>query len=356
MLVIEELKKALAPFVLEIPRLEIQKGETFVLLGPTGAGKSSFLELLAGFSQPDEGRILVDGSDVTELPPDQRRISILFQEAHLFPHLNVRENIGYGANDTTLFAQVIELLGLEHLLSHEVSVLSGGERQLVALGRALMVRPHILLLDEPFNSIDPQSRKGVIEAFRRVHREIQITSLMVTHNFEEGLQLSDQLGVLMEGKLVQTGAPQEVFSTPASEQIARFLGAENLFAGHFESMVDSESSALQSPSPQPEGYFPALFRTDSATLHVLADHEGPGYALIQPKEITLSLEPMHSSALNQFPGTVEDIIHKGSLIQLKINAGLAFKVFITSQSLQEMQLVKGSKIHLIFKASSVKTY
>jgi molybdate/tungstate transport system ATP-binding protein len=342
LLVIEELKKALAPFVLEIPRLEVPKGETCVLLGPTGAGKSSFLELLAGFSQPDAGRISVDGSDVTELPADQRRISILFQEAHLFPHLNVRDNIGYGANDTALFHQVIELLGLENLLTHGVSVLSGGERQLVALGRALMVRPHVLLLDEPFSSIDPQSRKSVIEAFRRVHREVQITSLMVTHNFEEGLHLADRLGVLMGGKLVQTGAPQEVFSTPASEQIARFLGAENLFAGHFESVDDSQSSTL--------------FKTDSATLHVLADHEGPGYALIQPEEITLSLEPLQSSALNQFRGKVEDIIHKGSLIQLEIDAGLAFKVFITSQSLQEMQLAKGSEIHLTFKASSVKTY
>ncbi len=214
MLVIEELKKTRATFVLEIPRLEVQKGETFVLLGPTGAGKSSFLELLAGFSQPDEGRISVDGSDVTDLPADQRRISILFQEAHLFPHLNVRENIGYGARDTALFDQVIELLGLKNLLTHGVSVLSGGERQLVALGRALMVRPQVLLLDEPFSSIDPQSRKNVIEAFRRVHREVQITSLMVTHNFEEGLYLADRLGVLMEGKLVQAGAPQEVFSTP----------------------------------------------------------------------------------------------------------------------------------------------
>jgi molybdopterin-binding protein len=342
LLVIEELKKALAPFVLEIPRLEVPKGETFVLLGPTGAGKSSFLELLAGFSQPDEGRISVDGSDVTELPADQRRISILFQEAHLFPHLNVRDNIGYGGNDTALFDQVIELLGLKNLLTHGVSVLSGGERQLVALGRALMVRPNILLLDEPFSSIDPQNRKSVIEAFRRVHREVQITSLMVTHNFEEGLYLADRLGVLMEGKLVQTGAPQEVFSTPASEQIARFLGAENLFAGHFESRDDSQSFTL--------------FKTDSATLHVLADHEGPGYALIQPEEITLSLEPLQSSALNQFRGKVEEIIHKGSLIQLEIDAGLAFKVFITSQSLQEMQLAKGSEIHLTFKASSVKTY
>ena len=356
MLVIEELKKALPPFVLEIPRLEIQKGETFVLLGPTGAGKSSFLELLAGFSQPDEGRILVDGSDVTELPANQRRISILFQEAHLFPHLDVRQNIGYGANDTALFDQVIELLGLDHLLSHRISVLSGGERQLVALGRALMVRPHILLLDEPFNSIDPQSRKSVIEAFRRVHREVQITSLMVTHNFEEGLYLSHRMGILMEGKLVQTGAPQEVFSKPASAHIARFLGAENLFAGHFESMAHSLPSASQSPSPQREGYFPALFKTDSATLHVLAEHEGPGYALIQPQEITLSLEPLHSSALNQFPGKVENIIPRGSVVQLEINAGLAFKVFITSQSLQELQLAKGSEIHLIFKASSVKTY
>ena len=356
MLVIEDLRRAFIPFLLEIPRLVVEEGETFVLLGPTGAGKSSFLELLAGFSQPDQGKILVNGSDVSALPADQRRISILFQEAHLFPHLNVRENIRYGANDTVLFQQVVKLLGLEDLLSNRASVLSGGERQLVALGRALMVRPQVLLLDEPFSSIDPQSRKSAIEAFRRVQRELQITSLMVTHNFEEGLYLGHRLGIIMEGKIVQTGTPQEVFSHPENAQIARFLGAENLFAGVFESLADSRSPAAESQAEWPEGDFPALFRTDSATFHVLTDHEGPGYALIQPQEITLSLEPMHSSALNRFQGKVEEIIPKGSVIQLEINAGLAFKVFITAQSLHEMQLEKGSKIHLAFKASSVKTY
>ena len=356
MLVIEDLKKAFAPFVLEIPRLVVEESETFVLLGPTGSGKSSFLELMAGFSQPDQGKVLVNGSDVSALPADQRRISILFQEAHLFPHLNVGENVCYGANDRVLFNQVVALLGLEHLLSKRASVLSGGERQLVALGRALMVRPQVLLLDEPFSSIDPQSRKSVIEAFRRVHRELQITSLMVTHNFEEGLYLAHRLGIIMKGKIVQTGAPQEVFSKPATVQIARFLGAENLFAGHFESLADSRSPAAESQAGWVEDDFPALFRTDSATFHVLTNHEGPGYALIQPQEITLSLEPMHSSALNQFQGKVENIIPKGSVIELEVNAGLTFKVFITAQSLHEMQLARGSEIHLGFKASSVKTY
>lgn len=358
MLAIEDLKRSLAHFVLEIPKLVVDKGETFVLLGPTGAGKSSFLELLAGFYQPDQGRILVNGCDVSSLPPDQRQISILFQEAHLFPHLDIRENIQYGANDSIFFDQLVELLGLQQVLSKRGEVLSGGERQLVALARALMVRPRILLLDEPFSSIDPENRKTVIEAFRRVHSQLQITSLAVTHNFEEGLYLGHRLGILMEGKLVQTGTPQEVFFRPATPEIARFLGAENLFAGRFESTSDFPHTTddLETKTQWEEGYFSALFRTDSATLHVLADHEGPGYALVQPQDITLSLEPIRSSALNEFRGKIENVTLRGSIVQVEINAGLVFKVFITPQSLRDMKLDKGSEVYLTFKASSVKTY
>lgn len=346
MLVVEGLTRSFSQLSLEIPRLRLEKGRIFVLLGPTGAGKSRFLELLAGFSEPDQGSVTVDGVEVMGQPPDQRRISIVFQEATLFPHLNVRQNILYSGKDQILFQQLVTLLDLEAHLSKPVHVLSGGERQLVAIARALMVRPLVLLLDEPFSAIDPQSRRRVVEAVRRAHQELHITSLMVTHNFEEALYLGTELGILMGGKLVQVGPPDEVFLRPADPVIAKFLGLQNLFAGHFERKADAET-----PAP-----FPALFKSPPAVLHVLADHEGPGYVLIHPREITLSLEPTCSSALNQLRGKIQEISSGSATAEMRVDAGLIFKVFITHQSLLQLRLVKGSEVYLTFKASSARTY
>lgn len=346
MLVVEGLRRSFHQLSLEIPHLELEKGQIFVLLGPTGAGKSRFLELLAGFSRPDQGSVQVEGVDVTRLAPDQRRISILFQEPDLFPHLNVKQNIFYGARDQTLFNQLVQLLGLESHLSKPVQILSGGERQLVAIARALMVRPRILLLDEPFSAIDPQNRKIVVEATRRVHQKLEITSMLVTHNFEEGLFLGTRMGILMAGKLVQVGTPEEVFLRPADPSVAHFLGSENLFAGHLKRKIEASTTAP----------FPALFQTQSTSLHVVAEREGPGFALIHPREITLSLEPIRSSALNQLQGRIKEISQVGPTVDLRVDAGLLFKVFVTHQSLSQLQLVKGTHVYLTFKASSVRIF
>ena len=346
MLVIDGFRRTFPQFSLEIPSLSIEKGEIFILLGPTGAGKSRFLEILAGFSRADEGRILLEGIDITRLPPEQRKISILFQQAQLFPHLSVEQNILYGCRDPILFRELSQLLGLEHHLSKSVEILSGGEQQLVALARALMVQPRVLLLDEPFSAIDPEQRKMVIEATRRVHEELRITIIMVTHNFEEGLYLGHRLGILMAGKLVQVGAPQEVFLQPADPATARFLGSENLFSGHFQRKEETSQDAP----------FPAIFKASSVSLHVLTEHEGPGFALIHPREITLSIEPLRSSALNQLEGTILSISPSGSTVHLRVDAGLIFQVLLTHQSLRQLDLAQGSKVYLTFKASSVRTY
>lgn len=346
MLVVDHLKRSFPWLQLDIPYLELRRGEIFVLVGPTGAGKSRFLEILAGFSRQDQGSIRLGEREVTQAAPEERKISIVFQEPQLFPHLNVRENILYGAQDSTLFAELVQVLDLEPHLLKPVHILSGGERQLIAMARALMVRPGVLLLDEPFSAIDPQNRKNVIEAVRRVHRRLEITVLMVTHNFEEALYLGHRLGILMAGKLVQVGLPQEVFLHPADPTVARFLGSENLFAGRFEGKEGTACGAL----------VPALFKSNSVILHVLAEHEGPGFALIHPQDITLALERLRSSALNQLRGCVQSIATAGSTVELQVDAGLIFKVFITHQSLRQLNLTEGGEVYLTFKAASVKTY
>ncbi len=347
MLAVEGLRRPLADFAIEVPELRVSSGETFALLGPTGAGKSRFLEVVAGFAAPSSGRILVGGVDVTRLAPEKRQISILFQEAFLFPHLDVAGNLRFAGGPPALYDQLVDLLGLEPLLGKPVAVLSGGERQLTALARGLMAQPQALLLDEAFSAIDPQSRKKVLEAFRRVQDRFRITTLAVTHNFEEALSVASRLGIMLAGKLVQSGPPQEVFAHPATPEIARFLGAENLFAGTIR--------RLQPGSPS-EGPFPALFRTGRVELHIMAEREGSGYVLVHPYDITVLRAPQESSALNQLPGTVREISLAGGLAQLAIDAGEEFRVSITPQSCRDLGLTAGSELCLSFKASAVRVF
>lgn len=349
MLVIEGLRRTLADFSIDVPRLKVEEGETFALLGPTGAGKSRLLEVLAGFAAAERGTIALDGQDVSRLPPEKRRISILFQEPHLFPHLTVSRNITYGCSDPRRFDEIVGLLGLRPLLQRHARVVSGGERQLVAVARALMVRPRALLLDEAFSAIDPQSRKRVLDAFRQVQEKLKITTLAVTHNFEEALTLAQRLGIMLNGKLVQTGPPQDVFAHPASPAVAIFLGAENLFAGRLKRLPEAQAA--------PGGRFAALFESGPLKLHVVSEKEGLGYVLVHPYDITVSRRPpQESSALNQLRGRVREISTSGGLAQLRIDAGAEFQVNVTPQSRRELQLEKGTEVYLAFKAAAARVY
>ncbi len=340
-------RRQLKHFDLSVPRLKVKKGEVFVLLGPTGAGKSQFFQTLAGLFPPQAGRILVNGKDVSQMPPEQRGISILFQSPHLFPHLNVRENISFGRKDLAFRKQLVGLLGLQQVLDSDVAELSGGQRQLVALTRALMVRPEVLLLDEPFSALDPTNRREVIAGFKRVQTALQTTCLMVTHSFEDSLRVGDRIGVLFQGKLVQTGDPELVFASPSSPEIARFLGHDNIFSGRV-----SHKEKQVRPDPRS---FPALFRTGDIDIHVLARVEGKAYALIPPQEITLStVVPTSTSALNVLPGHIHKIRQNGPLCELAVDAGVPFKVVITPQSLTALGLRKGGRVFLMFKASAVQ--
>ena len=340
-------RRQLKYFDLSVPRLKVKKGEVFVLLGPTGAGKSQFFQTLAGLFSPQEGRILVNGKDVSQMPPEQRGISILFQSPHLFPHLSVRENISFGRKDLAFRNKLVALLGLQQILDSELAELSGGQRQLVALTRALMVQPEVLLLDEPFSALDPTNRREVIAGFKRVQTALQTTCLMVTHSFEDSLRVGDRVGVLFQGKLVQTGKPETVFSSPTSPEIAHFLGHDNIFAGRVRQKE-------QQVRPAPRS-FPALFKTGDIDIHVLARAEGKAYALIPPQEITLStVVPTSTSALNALQGHIRKIRQNGPLCELAVEAGLPFKVVITPQSLTDLSLREGATVFLIFKASAVQ--
>src|SRR5216683_3472074 len=216
--------------------LDIVGGEFFSLLGPSGCGKTTTLRLIAGFEQPTEGRILLDGRDVAHTPPHKRNVNTVFQSYALFPFLTVEENVSFGLRykDVTKdaarkkTAEALSLVRLEGLQKRRTSQLSGGQQQRVALARALVLNPAVLLLDEPLGALDAKLRKALQIELKALQEDVGITFIYVTHDQEEALTMSDRLAVMRDGKIVQLGAPQEVYEEPADTYVADFLGVSNL--------------------------------------------------------------------------------------------------------------------------------
>jgi len=216
--------------------LEVGRGEFLALLGPSGSGKTTTLRLLAGFEMPDAGRILVEGEDVTPLPPERRRFGMVFQNYALFPHLDVGENVAFGlrGDAATRDRRVAEALAMVDLAGFErraVAALSGGQQQRVALARSLAPEPRVLLLDEPLSNLDPALRERTRRELREAIERVGITTLFVTHEQEEAFDLGDRVAVLDRGRLEQVGTPDELYDRPASAFVAGFVGRANALPG-----------------------------------------------------------------------------------------------------------------------------
>jgi ABC-type Fe3+/spermidine/putrescine transport system ATPase subunit len=239
MIVLEDLSLTTGDFRLDRISLSVAKGEYRVLLGPTGAGKTVLLEIIAGIRVPDQGTISINGKNMEGVPPEHRGAALVYQDYSLFPHMTVTENIGFGLKqghkDQKEQEQIVsDLLSRFRLLSFRdryPGTLSGGEQQRVAIARALAVQPEILLLDEPFAALDPLIRQEHILLMQQIRRERGFTIVQVSHSREEAFALADQVAVIMEGRLVQAGTCEEVFFHPATPDVARFAGIENLFSG-----------------------------------------------------------------------------------------------------------------------------
>jgi iron(III) transport system ATP-binding protein len=240
MIVIENLTKSFGRFLaLDRIELTIQSGELFFLLGPSGCGKTTLLRHIAGFYEPDEGRILFDGKDVTRLPAHQRQTGMVFQNYALWPHLTVEKNVAFGLEERRLpraeidsrVTEALRVVRLEDLARRKIHEMSGGQQQRVALARALVVRPACLLLDEPLSNLDSKLRLEMREEIRRICREFQLTSIYVTHDQQEALSIADRIAVLNEGKVLQVGAPPEVYRHPCNQFVAQFIGEANFLTG-----------------------------------------------------------------------------------------------------------------------------
>jgi len=349
MIRIENLSKDLGEFFLRDVSLEINDGEYFMVLGPTGAGKTILLETIAGIYRADSGRIFLDEQDITDIPPRERNIGMVYQDYTLFPFLTVEENIGFGLKSRKVTKREIKrrvdelanLMGVSHLLHRYPGTLSGGEQQRVAIARALIMEPKVLLLDEPLSALDTQTAERLRQELKNVHSITNTTIIHVTHSFEEAFLLGSRMAVMDKGEIVQVGTPNEVFRKPESEFAAEFLGVGNLFQG--ESRVDSGIACIDVDG----------INIVSATLK-----PGSVHVSIRPEDILVSTKQIVSSARNSFKGKIASIVDAGTILRIAVDVDIdnPFIVAITKQSFDEMNLKTGGEVYITFKASAVHVF
>lgn len=284
--------------------LSIGDGEFVTLLGPSGCGKTTLLRIVAGFVRPTEGRVLLRGDDVTRVPPHKRPVNMVFQRPTLFPHLDVAQNVAFGLRiggtprreaeqRVSEALRLVRLEGFERRRAHE---LSGGQMQRVALSRAMINRPSVLLLDEPLSALDLKIRLEMEVELRRVHRETGATFVYVTHDQREALALSDRVVVFDQGRIEQVGSPDEIYRSPASPFAARFVGDANVIAVH---VVAPNGSGVTVEVGGVQVAVPARDRSVS----------GPAWLVLRPEAIRLALV---TGAQDGLVGTVRDVAFRGS--------------------------------------------
>ena len=349
------LSASMGGFTLEDVSFVVPTGAYGVVIGPAGSGKTTLLETIAGITPRRAGTLRLGGTDASATPPERRGIGLVYQHGYLFPHLSVEENIAYGARDPALVREVTERIGAASLSGRDVRSLSGGERQLVAIARALATRPPFLLLDEPFSALDPRRRSTVRREVRAIHRQWGITVLQVTHDFTEAGLLGDVAILLDAGRVLQHGPPEEVFRKPASPYIAEFLGAENVIAGTVRVLEDEAPDWLAGETVPPPRYHAVEFRSGDLTVYTVGDAvAGPAYAVIRAEEVVLSLQPSASSVRNSFAGVIDEIATLGALTRVTLRIGVTPLIAaLTTRSAHELGLRVGMQVTASFKAMAV---
>lgn len=260
--------------------LEIPAGSLLALVGASGSGKTTTLRMTAGYDVPDAGRVLLDGQDITALPPQRRDFGMVFQHYALFPHLRVGENVAFGlearrvtgAERATRAAAALQTVGLTDASDRTVQSLSGGEQQRVALARALVIEPRVLLLDEPLSNLDPTLRRGMRDELRAMLRRLGVTALFVTHDQEDAFAVADRVALLAHGKLLQTGTAEELYDAPASRAVAEFIGRAALLPGTSDGVrvsiaIDGTTHAFSARGAA-RGSVLAVLRPESLALAV----------------------------------------------------------------------------------------
>ncbi|WP_461357497.1 ABC transporter ATP-binding protein [Bradyrhizobium sp. USDA 4454] len=300
--------------------LDIRAGEFFALLGPSGCGKTTLLRMLAGFETPDEGRILLGGSDIAPVLPHERPVNMMFQNYALFPHLSVRDNIAFGLKRAGMarkdiairVAEMVALVRLEGLEKRKPDQLSGGQRQRVALARSLARRPQVLLLDEPLAALDKKLRESTQGELMELQRRLGMTFIIVTHDQEEAMTMAGRIGVMDAGRLVQVATPRNLYEAPASRWIAEFVGDINLFSGQ----VAARENGRLTVATAEAGTLAVSELWPPVTKEVVS-------VAIRPEKVKLSRrapasDEAGSRAINRLEGVVTDVNYLGGVTSYRV--------------------------------------
>ncbi|WP_181706040.1 ABC transporter ATP-binding protein [Chthonobacter rhizosphaerae] len=305
--------------------IDIYEREFFSLLGPSGCGKTTLMRMLAGFEEPTEGRILLDGNDLAGVPPHRRPVNMMFQSYALFPHMSVAENIAFGLKQDRMpkpdiearVAEMLKLVKLEKFAGRRPHQLSGGQRQRVALARALAKRPKVLLLDEPLGALDKKLREETQFELMDIQYELGLTFLIVTHDQEEAMTMSDRIAVMDLGRMVQVATPAEIYEQPNSRYVADFIGDINLLEGRVAAVEGQHATIAAAGLDRP----------------IVTEHAGSAKAgdtvwfAIRPEKVRIGLEAPTDPSLNVVAGEVWDIGYLGdvSVYRVKLPNGTVVK-------------------------------
>jgi ABC-type sulfate/molybdate transport systems ATPase subunit len=332
------LRHALRGFELDVG-LEVGPGETIALVGPSGAGKTSVLRAIAGLYRPEDGIVEMDGKrwldteSGVDLAPERRSVGLVFQDYALFPHLTVLENVAFGGRERA--GRLVETFGLSTLAQSRPRELSGGERQRVALARALARDPAVLLLDEPLGALDPATRAGVRADLRAHLRTTGLPTLVVTHDYADAVALADRVGVLVSGRIVQLGAPQELSAAPVDPFVAAFTG----------------DNFLRGTARPAGGGLTEVVLHDGTRIYSTDEGEGEVGVVVHPWEVAVARVAPVDSMQNHLAGRIESIVPLGNRVRIRVGSITAE---VTVASIERLALTVGEKAVASFKATGTR--
>lgn len=329
--------------------LDVRKGEFFSILGPSGCGKTTILRIIAGFETPTSGDLLVQGRSMVKVPPYQRPVNTVFQSYALFSHLNVEDNIAFGLKIKNLSRSLIKdrvreslkLVQLEALAKRFPNQLSGGQQQRVALARALINRPAVLLLDEPLGALDLKLRKEMQLELTRLHRQLKMTFVMVTHDQEEALSMSDRIAVVAEGKVEQVGTPSQIYDRPQSQFVAEFIGDTNLIPGKIEgshpSMLWIKTDDGQKLQVQPIQLGDRPLTSGRVMVNV------------RPEKIQLlRSQPTVTEPLNWYEGSIVEVMYLGTHVNCVVRTRSGLSLIVRQPTPTDVEKIPGP-VYLAWK-------
>ena len=322
--------------------LDIQEGQFYSLLGPSGCGKTTLLRLIAGFEKPTSGQVFIDNTSMDNIEPNLRPTNMVFQNYAIFPHLNVEENVAYGlrnkrekkSDQNKLVDEALELVGLSGLNKRSANALSGGQKQRVALARALILKPKVLLLDEPLSALDKKLREQMQSELRHLQRAVGITFILVTHDQYEALTMSDRVAVMFDGKVAQEASPRDLYELPTSQKVASFIGEMTFIEG--EIIGENQKLKVQSE----------IFGQITIDKSRVFGQSSNSIVLgIRPEKI--AIVPKNSRSKNLVSGKIIDVSYFGETTNYKVSCGTIETLTISSQnSVGQLSYSVGEEIQL----------